>query len=56
MVQNLDYAPTLLDLAQIEIPKDMQGKSLKPCYSHEETPNGTVMLFITIMNILLFIW
>ena len=39
MVQNLDYAPTLLDLAQIEIPKDMQGKSLKPLlFSQEETP------------------
>ena len=36
MVQNLDYAPTLLNLAQIEIPKDMQGKSLKPLLFSEE--------------------
>ena len=30
LVQNLDLAPTLLDLAQVDIPKKMQGKSLKP--------------------------
>jgi len=30
MVLNLDYAPTFLDLADLSIPKDMQGKSFKP--------------------------
>ena len=30
MVQNLDFAPTLLDMADIEIPNDMQGESLVP--------------------------
>jgi arylsulfatase A-like enzyme len=30
MVQNIDYAPTFLDLAGIEIPEDMHGKSLLP--------------------------
>jgi len=30
MVQNLDFAPTLLDAAGIAIPKDMQGESLMP--------------------------
>lgn len=30
LVMNLDFAPTILDYAGIEIPKDMQGKSLKP--------------------------
>lgn len=29
MVQNIDYAPTLLDFAGIKIPKDIQGLSLK---------------------------
>jgi arylsulfatase A-like enzyme len=30
MVQNIDYAPTLLDYAGVEIPKEVQGKSLRP--------------------------
>ncbi|MEO1029995.1 MAG: sulfatase [Bacteroidota bacterium] len=30
MTQNLDFAETFLDYAQVEIPRDMQGKSLRP--------------------------
>jgi arylsulfatase A-like enzyme len=30
LVQNIDYAPTFLDLAGAEIPAEIQGKSLKP--------------------------
>lgn len=30
LTQNLDFAQTFLDYAKAEIPKDMQGKSLKP--------------------------
>ncbi|WP_179004815.1 sulfatase family protein [Winogradskyella forsetii] len=30
MTQNLDFAETFLDYAQVEIPTDMQGKSLRP--------------------------
>ena len=30
MVQNLDYAPTFLDIAGAPIPEDLQGKSLLP--------------------------
>lgn len=30
MVQNLDFAPTLLEAAQIPVPDDMQGESLIP--------------------------
>lgn len=33
LVQNLDIAPTLLDLADIAIPEDMQGKSLYNTWS-----------------------
>ncbi|MFT7619459.1 MAG: arylsulfatase A-like enzyme [Planctomycetota bacterium] len=30
LVQNLDFAPTLLDAARVAIPKEMQGQSLMP--------------------------
>ncbi|MCC8145693.1 MAG: sulfatase [Bacteroidales bacterium] len=30
MVQNIDYAPTFLELAGVEIPDDIQGKSMLP--------------------------
>ncbi|WP_369997851.1 sulfatase [Winogradskyella sp.] len=30
MTQNIDFAETFLDYAQVEIPEDMQGKSLRP--------------------------
>lgn len=30
LVQNLDFAETFLDMAGVEIPKDMQGRSLVP--------------------------
>ncbi len=37
LVQNLDFAPTLLDAAGIEVPADMQGESMTPLlYGHEE--------------------
>ena len=32
LVQNIDFAPTVLDIANIDIPKDMQGMSLKPLF------------------------
>ena len=35
MVQNIDYAPTFLDLAGVEIPEDMQGVSLVPLLKGE---------------------
>lgn len=33
MVVNIDNAPTILDLAHISVPSDMQGKSLVPIFS-----------------------
>lgn len=30
LVQNIDYAPTFLDFAGVEIPAEIQGKSMKP--------------------------
>ncbi|WP_111683631.1 sulfatase family protein [Winogradskyella tangerina] len=32
LVQNIDFAPTVLDVAGIAIPEDMQGKSLVPLF------------------------
>ena len=37
MVLNLDFAPTLLDLAGVPIPKEMQGRSILPIFK-EKTP------------------
>ena len=37
---NIDFAPTLLDMAGLEIPKEIQGKSLKPIFENEgKTPS-----------------
>jgi arylsulfatase A-like enzyme len=36
MALNVDFAPTVLDLAGVEIPKAMQGRSLKPLLAGEE--------------------
>ncbi|MEN8115842.1 MAG: sulfatase [Bacteroidota bacterium] len=35
LVQNLDIAPTLLDLAGVEIPDDLQGRSLRKTWSED---------------------
>ncbi|MCB1234953.1 MAG: sulfatase, partial [Verrucomicrobiae bacterium] len=35
MIQNLDYAETFLDVAGVEIPADMQGRSLAPLLKGE---------------------
>lgn len=36
MVQNIDYGPTFLDLAGVEVPADMQGVSLVPLLKGEQ--------------------
>ena len=36
LVQNIDYAPTFLDLAGVEIPEEMQGKSMRPILLEDE--------------------
>ncbi|MBL7825323.1 MAG: sulfatase-like hydrolase/transferase [Saprospiraceae bacterium] len=38
LVMNLDFAPTLLDAAGVEVPADMQGQSLKPILISASTP------------------
>jgi len=37
MIQNIDYAPTLLDYAGVEIPEDMQGLSIKNLFTNEHS-------------------
>ncbi|MFI3332693.1 MAG: sulfatase [Rikenellaceae bacterium] len=37
LVQNIDYAPTILDIANCQIPEDMQGRSLLPILRGETT-------------------
>lgn len=32
LIQNIDYAPTFLDIAQLTTPKEVQGKSLMPVF------------------------
>lgn len=39
LVQNIDFAPTFLDIAGVPVPDDMQGVSLKPLLKGK-TPSG----------------
>ena len=36
LTQNLDFAPTFLDFAEAKIPKEMQGKSLRPLLNEQQ--------------------
>jgi N-acetylglucosamine-6-sulfatase len=35
MIQNIDYAPTFCDAAGVEVPSDVQGKSMLPLFKEE---------------------
>ena len=37
LVQNIDFAPTVLEVAGVKIPGEMQGKSLVPLFSEDNT-------------------
>ncbi len=39
MVQNIDYAPTFLDMAGAPVPADMQGRSLVPLLKNDKGPD-----------------
>lgn len=45
MVQNIDYAPTFLDLAGVEIPQDIQGVSLLPLLKGEHPKDWRKSLY-----------
>jgi len=38
MIQNIDYAPTFLEMAGIDVPKDMDGESIVPILKHGKAP------------------
>lgn len=45
MVQNIDYAPTFLELAGVKVPSDIQGVSLLPLLKGEKVPNWRKSLY-----------
>lgn len=45
MVQNIDYAPTFIDLAGVPVPADMQGISLLPLLKGENPDNWRDCLY-----------
>ena len=47
MIQNIDYASTILDICGIDIPKELQGKSFKKILEGKETPDWRKELLYT---------
>ena len=45
MVQNIDYAPTFLELAGVEVPEEMQGESLLPILEGKDVPKWREALY-----------
>ncbi len=45
MVQNIDYAPTILDLAGVAIPDDIQGESFLPLLQGKKMPHWRKSLY-----------
>ena len=45
MVQNIDYAPTFLQLANIKVPKDIQGMSFLPLLEGKKVMNWRKSLY-----------
>ena len=45
LVQNIDYAPTFLDVAGVNIPEEMAGKSLMPLFKNGKSKNWRQELY-----------
>lgn len=45
MIQNIDYAPTFLEIAGVDIPKDIQGRSLLPILKGEPPSDWRTSLY-----------
>ncbi|UCS91717.1 sulfatase [Echinicola marina] len=45
LVQNIDYAPTFLDVAGVKIPEEMAGKSLVPLFKNGKSKNWREQLY-----------
>lgn len=45
MVQNIDYAPTFLDMAGVEVPDEIQGRSLVPVLVNPAEAEGRPALY-----------
>jgi arylsulfatase A-like enzyme len=45
LVQNIDHAPTLLDIAGVQVPNDMHGRSMVPLLSSKRTTNWRKALY-----------
>lgn len=45
LVQNIDYAPTLLEIANVPIPEDIQGQSLLPLLKGEQPADWRKALY-----------
>ena len=56
MVQNIDYAPTFLELAGVKVPEDIQGESLLPLLKGKKLRAGVNHYIIIFMNILPNTW
>jgi Sulfatase. len=56
LVQNIDYAPTFLELAGAPVPEDIQGVSLLPLLKGEKPLIGANHCIIIFMNIRQNIW
>ncbi len=45
MIMNVDFAPTLIDFAGLEVPGEMQGTSFKGVFTEEEVPNREAVYY-----------